>query len=113
MRLSRLQSLNSNIDHMRCSLSSKNSPRNTVDFEAACSVYIRFRGVNGYVATPKVIVQASDRRLSRKDNGNLVVVEDEENKALYLRCKDARVCISFTGVAYVQDVPTTHFIGSR
>src|SRR5271157_4153755 len=46
--LSRLQSLNSNIDHMRCSLSSKNSPRNTVDFEAACSVYIRFRGVNGY-----------------------------------------------------------------
>jgi len=43
------------------------------------------------VATPKVIVQASDRRLSRKDNGNLVVVEDEENKALYLICKDARV----------------------
>jgi len=41
--------LNSNIDHMKCSLSSKNSPRNTVDFEAACSVYIRFRGVNGYV----------------------------------------------------------------
>jgi len=40
--------LNSNIDHMKCSLSSKNSPRNTVDFEAACSVYIRFRGVNGY-----------------------------------------------------------------
>ena len=34
---------------MKCSLSSKNSPRNTVDFEAACSVYIRFRGVNGYV----------------------------------------------------------------
>jgi len=34
---------------MTCSLSSKNSPRNTVDFEAACSVYIRFRGVNGYV----------------------------------------------------------------
>ena len=33
---------------MKCSLSSKNSPRNTVDFEAACSVYIRFRGVNGY-----------------------------------------------------------------
>ena len=48
MSRSRLQSLNSNIDHMKCSLSSKNSPRNTVDFEAACSVYIRFRGVNGY-----------------------------------------------------------------
>src|SRR5208337_767727 len=54
MRLSRLQSLNSNIDHMRCSLSSKNSPRNTVDFEAACSVYIRFRGVNGYLNTEVV-----------------------------------------------------------
>ena len=49
MSRSRLQSLNSNIDHMKCSLSSKNSPRNTVDFEAACSVYIRFRGVNGYI----------------------------------------------------------------
>src|SRR5208337_4191600 len=48
MSRSRLQSLNSNIDHMKCSLLSKNSPRNTVDFEAACSVYIRFRGVNGY-----------------------------------------------------------------
>src|SRR5271157_5190056 len=50
MSRSRLQSLSSNIDHMKCSLSSKNSPRNTVDFEAACSVYIRFRGVNGYPA---------------------------------------------------------------
>src|SRR5271166_6465835 len=50
MSRSRLQSLNSNIDHMKCSLLSKNSPRNTVDFEAACSVYIRFRGVNGYRA---------------------------------------------------------------
>ena len=49
MSRSRLQSLNSNIDHMKCSLLSKNSPRNTVDFEAACSVYIRFRGVNGYL----------------------------------------------------------------
>src|SRR5271157_1429685 len=49
MSRSRLQSLISNIDHMTCSLSSKNSPRNTVDFEAACSVYIRFRGVNGYL----------------------------------------------------------------
>src|SRR5271157_395762 len=48
MSRSRLQSLNSNIDHMKCSLSSKNSPKNTVDFEAACSVYIRIRGVNGY-----------------------------------------------------------------
>jgi len=38
---------------MTCSLSSKNSPRNTVDFEAACSVYIRFRGVNGYVPMSK------------------------------------------------------------
>src|SRR5208337_1577873 len=54
MSRSRLQSLNSNIDHMKCSLSSKNSPRNTVDFEAACSVYIRFRGVNGYPATSPV-----------------------------------------------------------
>ena len=54
MSRSRLQSLNSNIDHMKCSLSSKNSPRNTVDFEAACSVYIRFRGVNGYTAWEKI-----------------------------------------------------------
>src|SRR5271166_2023781 len=55
MSRSRLQSLNSNIDHMKCSLSSKNSPRNTVDFEAACSVYIRFRGVNGYLGSEKGI----------------------------------------------------------
>src|SRR5271157_5708969 len=48
MSRSRIQSLIPNIDHMTCSLSSKNLPRNTVDFEAACSVYIRFRGVNGY-----------------------------------------------------------------
>src|SRR5271165_444980 len=51
MSRSRIQSLIPNIDHMTCSLSSKNLPRNTVDFEAACSVYIRFRGVNGYMKT--------------------------------------------------------------
>src|SRR5208337_918305 len=55
MSRSRLQSLISNIDHMTCSLSSKNSPRNTVDFEAACSVYIRFRGVNGYHQTNTIL----------------------------------------------------------
>src|SRR5208337_4848865 len=55
MSRSRLQSLISNIDHMTCSLSSKNSPRNTVDFEAACLVYIRFRGVNGYLGSEKGI----------------------------------------------------------
>src|SRR5271166_6094936 len=54
MSRSRIQSLIPNIDHMTCSLSSKNLPRNTVDFEAACSVYIRFRGVNGY---PQTLVQ--------------------------------------------------------
>src|SRR5271166_5383739 len=59
MSRSRLQSLISNIDHMTCLLSSKNSPRNTVDFEAACSVYIRFRGVNGY---PKSELVVSPRR---------------------------------------------------
>ena len=59
MSRSRLQSLNSNIDHMKCSLSSKNSPRNTADFEAACSVYIRFRGVNGY-APREAIAEAFD-----------------------------------------------------
>jgi len=62
------------------------------------------------VATPKVIVQASDRRLTRKDNGNIIVMEDEENKALFVTCEDARMCISFTGVAYVQGVPTTQVI---
>ena len=58
MSRSRLQSLNSNIDHMTCSLSSKNSPRNTVDFEAACSVYIRFRGMNGYACPPATTATA-------------------------------------------------------
>src|SRR5271166_5645535 len=64
MSRSRLQSLNSNIDHMKCSLSSKNSPRNTVDFEAACSVYIRFRGVNGY-GEAEVIDGLKSCRLAR------------------------------------------------
>src|SRR5208337_2901582 len=63
MSRSRLQSLISNIDHMTCSLSSKNSPRNTVDFEAACSVYIRFRGVNGYLDRGRPVVTASRSRL--------------------------------------------------
>ena len=70
MSQSRLQSLISNIDHMTCSLSSKNSPRNTVDFEAACSVYIRYRGVNGYLTPTKILlpfdsggVDASGNRL--------------------------------------------------
>src|SRR5271166_6730310 len=56
MSRSRLQSLISNIDHMTCLLSSKNSPRNTVDFEAACSVYIRFRGVNSYRTVSNMLV---------------------------------------------------------
>src|SRR5208337_235355 len=60
MSRSRLQSLNSNIDHMKCSLSSKNSPRNTVDFEAACSVYIRFRGVNGYPGSDRIEIITGD-----------------------------------------------------
>ena len=62
MNRSRLQSLNSHIDHMNCSLSSKNSPRNTVDFEAACSVYIRFRGVNGYRPMSKSRMRSKIRK---------------------------------------------------
>src|SRR5208337_3671505 len=66
MSRSRLQSLNSNIDHMKCSLSSKNSPRNTVDFEAACSVYIRFRGVNGYCLEKRTEIQTQLAALTAK-----------------------------------------------
>ena len=41
--------MKSEIQHMMRSLSSKDLPRNAMDFQAACSVYIRFQGVNGYV----------------------------------------------------------------
>jgi len=52
---------------MKCSLSSKNSPRNTVDFEAACSVYIRFRGVNGYERSPS-LNKSEDLRTTAEGN---------------------------------------------
>ena len=40
--------MKSEIQHMMRSLSGKDSPRNAMDFQAACLVHIRFRGVNGY-----------------------------------------------------------------
>ena len=50
------------------------------------------------VATQRVIVQASDRRVTSEAQ----VLDDKRNKAIYLHCRDAQACISFAGVARIE-----------
>jgi hypothetical protein len=65
------------------------------------------------VATQQMIVQASDRRVTTSENGIRYVLDDECNKAIYLHCRDAQACISFAGVAYIGDIPTSEFIANH
>ncbi len=61
------------------------------------------------VATQRVIVQASDRRVTSEAQ----VLDDERNKAIYLQCRDAQACISFAGVARIDKTPTSDFIANH
>lgn len=65
------------------------------------------------VATQRVIVQASDRRVTSSVNGKSHVLDDERNKAIYLHCRDAQACISFAGVARIKGTPTSDFIANH
>src|SRR5208337_3885988 len=105
MSRSRLQSLNSNIDHMTCSLSSKNSPRNTVDFEAACSVYIRFRGVNGYLGSDRIeIITGDHTSIADEDQ----VVEPEALVQVGDGLADGGVVHFVAGPDVMRDRPAGH-----
>jgi len=80
---------------MKGSLSSKNSPRNTVDFEAACSVYIRFRGVNGY-DFPNVFKAINDLKL-----------KDYRQLAYLLQAHESKIMIDVICRRILDELPGT------
>lgn len=59
------------------------------------------------VATANKVVQASDRRLTQPDGS---LFNDGANKAVCVGCKDARFCIGYTGLAFVDGKRTDEWI---
>ena len=44
---------------------------------------------------------------------NLTSWTMRRNKAIYLHCRDAQACISFAGVARIEETPTSDFIANH
>jgi hypothetical protein len=63
------------------------------------------------VSTPNITVQVSDRRITEiRQDESVNVWDDEENKALLIRCKDAQLSVAFTGRAAIQGKSTSNFV---
>lgn len=64
-------------------------------------------------ATMDYVVQISDRRLTAFDRrGRPSVYKEEENKAIFWNAPDARLAVSYTGIARVRGEPTERWLMS-
>jgi hypothetical protein len=61
-------------------------------------------------ASPKYIVQTSDRRLSKVERGVTSEYDPSSNKTIVYRSSDAIVSIGYSGVGYIRGVPTDEWI---
>jgi hypothetical protein len=57
------------------------------------------------VGNPEYAIVASDRRLTREIGGKIQILEDESNKAIILTCINARVVVTYTGLAQIGSLP--------
>jgi hypothetical protein len=59
------------------------------------------------------VTQASDRLITRSSNGRVENVDPSSNKTVIFEATDGIACVSFTGLAVLEGVPTDHWIAER
>src|SRR5262245_39504192 len=62
------------------------------------------------VASPRYVVQVSDRRLSRLKRGMLSEHDPSSNKTIVYRSNNAIVSLGYSGIGYIRGIPTDEWI---